>query len=69
MNLAIAREILGGAPGPRRDIVLVNAAAALVAVGRAHDFREGVALAAEAIDSGAARGKAEALARFTRATA
>ena len=69
MNLAIAREILGGAPGPRRDIVLVNAAAALVAVGRAQDFREGVALAAEAIDSGAARGKAEALARFTRATA
>jgi anthranilate phosphoribosyltransferase len=69
MNLAIAREILGGAPGPRRDIVLVNAAAALVAVGRAHDFREGVALAAEAIDSGAARGKAAALARFTRATA
>ena len=69
MNLAIAREILGGAPGPRRDIVLVNAAAALVAVGRAHDFREGVALAAGAIDSGAARGKAAALARFTRATA
>jgi anthranilate phosphoribosyltransferase len=69
MNLAIAREILGGAPGPRRDIVLVNAAAALVAVGRAQDFREGVALAAGAIDSGAARGKAEALARFTRATA
>jgi len=69
MNLAIAREILGGAPGPRRDIVLVNAAAALVAVGRAQDFREGVALAAGAIDSGAARGKAAALARFTRATA
>lgn len=67
-NLAIAREILEGAAGPRRDIVLVNAAAALVAVGRARDFREGVALAAEAIDSGAARGKAEALARFTQAS-
>ena len=65
-NLAIAREILEGAHGPRRDIVLVNAAAALVAVGRARDFREGVALAAGAIDSGAARGKAEALARFTQ---
>jgi anthranilate phosphoribosyltransferase len=64
-NLAIAREILEGAHGPRRDIVLVNSAAALVAVGRARDFREGVALAAAAIDSGAARGKAEALARFT----
>jgi anthranilate phosphoribosyltransferase len=65
-NLAIAREILEGAHGPRRDIVLVNSAAALVAVGRARDFREGVALAAAAIDSGAARGKAEALARFSR---
>jgi anthranilate phosphoribosyltransferase len=65
-NCAIAREILEGAPGPRRDIVLVNSAAALVAVGRAQDFREGVALAAAAIDSGAARAKADALARFTR---
>jgi len=67
MNLAIAREILDGARGPRRDIVLVNASAALVAVGRARDFRDGVDRAAEAIDSGAARGKAEALARFTQA--
>jgi anthranilate phosphoribosyltransferase len=65
-NCAIAREILEGVRGPRRDIVLVNAAAALVAVGRARDFREGVALAVDAIDSGAARGKAEALARFTQ---
>jgi anthranilate phosphoribosyltransferase len=64
-NVAIAREILEGAPGPRRDIVLVNAAAALVAVGRAGDFREGVALSATALDSGAARAKADALARFT----
>jgi anthranilate phosphoribosyltransferase len=65
-NLAIAREILEGGHGPRRDIVLVNSAGALVAVGRARDFREGVALAAAAIDSGAARGKAEALAHFSR---
>ncbi len=65
-NCEIAREILEGARGPQRDIVLVNAAAALVAAGRARDFREGVALAARAIDSGAARGKAEALARFTQ---
>jgi anthranilate phosphoribosyltransferase len=64
MNVSIAREILEGAPGPRRDIVLVNAAAALVAVGRAGDFREGMALASGAIDSGAARAKADALARF-----
>lgn len=66
-NLAIAREILEGGHGARRDIVLVNSAAALVAVGRARDFREGVALAAGAIDSGAARERAEALARFTQA--
>ena len=65
-NLAIAREILEGAQGPQRDIVLVNAAAALVAVGRTRDFREGVAMAALSIDSKAARGKAEALARFTQ---
>jgi len=65
-NVAIAREILEGAPGPRRDIVLANAAAALVAIGRAGDFREGVALAAAAIDSGAARAKAAALALFTQ---
>jgi len=65
-NRAIAREILEGVPGPRRDIVLVNASAALVAVGRARDFLEGVALAADAVDSGAAREKAEALARFTQ---
>ena len=65
-NLAIAREILEGVHGPRRDIVLVNSAAALVAVGRVRDFREGVALAEGAIDSGAARAKVEALARFTQ---
>jgi anthranilate phosphoribosyltransferase len=63
-NHAIARAILEGVRGPQRDIVLVNAAAALVAAGRAGDFREGVALAAAAIDSGAARGKAEELVSF-----
>jgi anthranilate phosphoribosyltransferase len=63
-NHAIARAILEGARGPQRDIVLVNAAAALVAAGRANDFREGVALAAEAIDSGAAHRKIGELVRF-----
>src|SRR5579862_8642390 len=65
-NCAIAREILDGVRGPQRDIVLVNAAAALVAAGRARDFREGVRLAGEAIDGGAARAKVIALAAFTR---
>jgi len=53
-NARIAREILEGATGPRRDVVLLNAAAALRAAGRAKDWREGMGLAAEAIDSGRA---------------
>lgn len=63
-NAAIAREVLSGCPGPRRDIVLVNASAALVAAGKAESFAEGMNLAAAAIDSGAARAKLEALAAF-----
>lgn len=63
-NALIAREILAGARGPRRDVVLVNAAAALVAAGKAANFREGVERAADSIDSGAARAKLEALAEF-----
>jgi anthranilate phosphoribosyltransferase len=53
---------------PHRDIVLANASAALVAAGRAPDFREGVRLAAESIDSGAARDKLERLIAFSQAT-
>lgn len=63
-NYAIARAVLEGERGPQRDIVLVNASAALVAAGRASNFREGVALAAQAIDTGAALRKVEELARF-----
>jgi anthranilate phosphoribosyltransferase len=66
-NCRIAVEILAGARGPRRDVVIANAAAALVAAGAgaAMDWREGAQRAAEAIDSGAARAKAEALRRFS----
>jgi anthranilate phosphoribosyltransferase len=46
--------VLTGIPGARRDIVLLNAAAALVAAGLAGDLKEGVALSAEAIDGGEA---------------
>jgi anthranilate phosphoribosyltransferase len=53
-NARIAREILGGATGPRRDAVLLNAGAALRAAGLAADWREGLGMAAEAIDSGKA---------------
>ena len=51
-NARLAREVLGGAKGPRRDVVLLNAAAALRASGLAHDWKDGLGLAAEAIDSG-----------------
>jgi anthranilate phosphoribosyltransferase len=66
VNREIARSILGGASGAKRDIVLVNAAAALVAAGRARDFRDAMALAAASIDSGAALGRVKALAEFTQ---
>ena len=63
-NLAIADAVLNGAHGPQRDIVLVNAAAALVAAGQAETFLEGMALGVVAIDSGAAKAKVQALAAF-----
>lgn len=64
-NVGIIREILDGATSPRRDIVLLNAAASLVAAGRANTIAEAVPLAAESIDSGAAREKLAALISFT----
>ena len=57
----LLREVLEGHPGPRRDIVLLNAAAALVAGGAAASLREGIALAATAIDSGAAAARLDKL--------
>jgi anthranilate phosphoribosyltransferase len=53
-NAAVAREVLDGAKGPRRDVVLLNASAALRAAGLAKDWKEGIGLAAEAIDKGRA---------------
>jgi len=53
-NAEIAREVLSGAKGPRRDIVLVNAAAGLLVAGLAGDLQSAMAKAAESIDSGAA---------------
>jgi len=64
-NLEIARDVLAGCSGPKRDIVLVNASAALVAAGKATMFPEAMALAAAAIDNGAAQAKLNALAAFT----
>jgi anthranilate phosphoribosyltransferase len=64
-NAAIIRDILAGEKSPRRDIVLLNAAAALVAAGRAEHLADGLPLAAQSIDSGAATAKLAALVRFT----
>ncbi|MEO8659840.1 MAG: anthranilate phosphoribosyltransferase [Bryobacteraceae bacterium] len=64
-NAAIAYAILNGERGSRRDIAVVNAAAALVAAGRAQTFAEGALLAAESIDSGAALQKVRSLAEQT----
>jgi anthranilate phosphoribosyltransferase len=66
-NAVIVRKILGGEKSARRDVVLLNAAAALVASGRADSLLHALPAAVEAIDSGAALGKLEALARFTSA--
>jgi anthranilate phosphoribosyltransferase len=65
INAAIIREILDGAASPRRDIVLLNVAASLVAAGKANTIAEAVPLAANSIDSGAAREKLSALIAFT----
>jgi len=64
-NAVLIRRVLDGEDGPARDIVVVNAAAALVAAGAAADFREGAGLASFVISSGAAREKLAALAAFT----
>ncbi len=64
-NAAIIRSVLAGERSPRRDVVLLNAAAGLVAAGRAESIREGIPLAAQSLDSGAAMQKLELLARFT----
>jgi anthranilate phosphoribosyltransferase len=64
-NAAIIRAVLAGEKSPRRNVVLLNAAAALVAAGRADRIADAIPLAAESIDSGAAASKLAALGRFT----
>jgi anthranilate phosphoribosyltransferase len=64
-NAGIIREVLAGGKSARRDIVLMNAAAALVAAGKADQLREALPIAAHSIDSGAAKAKLQALADFT----
>ena len=64
-NAEIVRDVLVGTPGPKRDIVLLNAGYALVAAGKAADPMEGIRMAADAIDSGRARGQLEKLVEVT----
>jgi anthranilate phosphoribosyltransferase len=68
-NAAIIRRILEGERGPRRDIVLLNAGAALLVAGRVTGVREGIALAASAIDAGTARATLERMAQASRGEA
>jgi anthranilate phosphoribosyltransferase len=65
-NAQMIRALLDGEPGPKRDIVLMNAAAALTAGGKARDLKEGVTLASESIDRGHARAKLAALVALSR---
>lgn len=65
-NAAAIRDILEGKNGPKRDIVAVNAAAALIAADVAANFPEGMKLATASIDSGAAKEKLRALVQFTQ---
>jgi len=64
-NATMTLSILQGEPGPKRDIVLMNAAAAIVAGGKADNLPDGIALAAETVDAGKALEKLEALKEMT----
>lgn len=64
-NAAMIRDVLAGTKSPRRDVVLLNAAAALVAAGKADHLGNALPLAVQSIDSGSATVKLEALVQFT----
>ena len=64
-NAAIIREVLQGKKPARLEVVLLNAAAALIAAGKGDHFRDALPLAAKSIDSGAAASKLDSLIRFT----
>jgi anthranilate phosphoribosyltransferase len=68
-NGAIIRSVLEGHPGPARDVVLLNAGAALFVSGRAPSVRDGIATAADAIDSGRAKGVLHQLAAVSHSNA
>ena len=57
--------MLEGEKGPRQDVVLLNASAALIAGGLAKDFKDGIEIARQSIESGKAKEKLEKLTEFT----
>ena len=65
-NANITRQVLSGEKSPKRDMVLLNASAAFVAAGLCTDFKEGIQIAADSIDSGKAQAKLDQLIEFTR---
>lgn len=65
-NAEITKQILNGKKGPKRDVILINTSAALVAAGKAENFKDGIELAANTIDTGEALSKLNALITFTR---
>ena len=65
-NAAITKALLAGKDGPKRDVILLNAAAVLIAGGKASSFSDGLKLAAEAIDNGSAQRKLHQLVEFSR---
>lgn len=65
-NARIIREVLAGKPGAAREVVILNAAAALMVSGKAGDITGGMAMAAEAIDTGQAQAKLRELVLFTQ---
>jgi anthranilate phosphoribosyltransferase len=67
-NAAALGALLDGAPGAYRDVVLFGSAAALIVAGKAETLREGVTIAAEAVDSGRARAALDKLVAVTNAT-
>jgi anthranilate phosphoribosyltransferase len=65
-NAGIVRDVLSGTPGAARDVVLLNAGAALFVAGRASSVREGIRLATTAIDAGAAQSALERMVRSSQ---
>ena len=64
-NATALRDVLGGAEGGHRSAVILNAAGAIAAAGHAESLRDGIALAREAIDSGAATARLDELVEFS----